>query len=123
MRRFGQNTPKYEGRIRLKKGDSVVVLSGKDKGKQGKIIEMIPDEGRVIVDGVNVVTKHQRPGKATRATPKTQTGLMHMPAPVKLGKVMLVCPKCSKPTRVGAGSTNDGTKTRRCSKCHELIDA
>ncbi len=123
MRKFGQNKPKYEGRVRLRRGDLVIVLSGKDKGKQGKIIETIPDEGRVIIDGVNVVTKHQKAGRATRATPNTQTGLIHMPAPVTVGKVMLVCPKCSKPTRIGSGTTNDGTKTRRCSKCHELIDA
>lgn len=123
MSRFGQNKPKFEGHVRLRRGDQVVVLSGKDKGKHGKIIEVVPDAGKVIVDGVNVVTKHKRPGAATRATPKTQTGLMHMPAPVGISKVMLVCPKCSKPTRIGAGSTNDGTKTRRCGKCLELIDA
>jgi large subunit ribosomal protein L24 len=122
MARFGENKPKYEGRLRLKKGDQVVVLAGKDKGKQGKILNVVRDEGKVIVDGVNIVTKHQRPGQATRATPKTQTGLMHMPAAVGIGKVMLVCPKCSKATRIGVGSTNDGTKTRRCSKCLELID-
>lgn len=122
MARFGENKPKFEGRIRLKKGDEVMVLAGRDKGKHGKIIETIKDDNKVIVDGVNIVTKHKRPAKATRATPKTQTGLMHMPAPMSLAKVMLVCPKCSKPTRVSSGSTNDGTKTRRCSKCLELID-
>jgi large subunit ribosomal protein L24 len=114
--------PKFEGRLRLKRKDEVVILAGRDKGKKGKIIETFPDEGRVIVDGINMVTKHQRPGRATRATPKTQTGLIHMPAPLSAGKVMLVCPKCSKPTRVGAGKTNDGTNTRRCQKCGELID-
>lgn len=113
---------KFEGQLRLKTGDQVVVLSGKDKGKQGKIIETIPDEGRVIIDGVNIVTKHRRPGKTTRATPKTQTGLMHMPAPMDAGKIMLLCPKCSKPTRVATGSMTDGTRTRRCRKCLELID-
>lgn len=114
--------PKFEGRLRLKRGDEVVVLVGKDKGKRGKIIETVPDEGRVIVDGVNVATKHQRPQRATRATPKTQTGLIHTPAAMSSAKVMLVCPKCSKPTRITSGITKDGSKTRRCTKCEELID-
>jgi large subunit ribosomal protein L24 len=114
--------PKFEGQLRLKKGDEVVVLTGKDKGKHGKIIETIPDQGRVAIDGVNVMTKHQRPGRATRATPKTQTGLIHMPAPMSAAKVMLLCPKCSKPTRISTGETQDGTRTRRCQKCNELID-
>ena len=114
--------PKFEGKLRLKKGDEVIVLAGKDKGKQGKIIETLPDEGRVIVDGVNIATRHQRPRRATRATPKTQTGLIHSPAPMSGAKVMLVCPKCSKPTRINSGSTSDGARTRRCTKCLELID-
>jgi len=119
---IGKHKPKFEGKVRLRKGDEVVVLSGKDGGKRGKIIEMIPDHGKVIVDGVNVVTKHQRPRRPTRASPKTQTGLIHMPAPVSVGKVMLVCPKCSKPTRISKGTTKDGTTSRRCLKCLELID-
>jgi large subunit ribosomal protein L24 len=119
---IGRHKPKFEGKIRLKKGDEVVVLSGKDSGKRGKIIQTIPDSGKVIVDGVNVVTKHQRPRRATRATPKTQTGLIHAPAPISIGKVMLICPKCSKPTRIASGTTKDGTRTRRCMKCLELID-
>lgn len=113
---------KFEGRLRLKRGDEVVVLTGKDKGKRGKIIETVPEEGRVIVDGVNIATRHQRPQRATRATPKTQTGLIHTPAAMSSAKVMLVCPKCSKPTRIAAGTTSDGGRTRRCTKCLELID-
>ena len=114
--------PKFEGRLRFKKGDEVVVLSGSDKGKHGKIIETIPEDGRVIVDGVNIITKHQKPRQVTRATPKGQMGIIHRPAPIRVGKVMLLCPKCSKPTRIGSGSTTDGTRTRRCQKCSELID-
>lgn len=114
--------PRFEGRLRLKKGDEIIVLAGKDKGKRGKIIETLPDEGRVIVDGVNIVTKHQRTGGTGRATPKTQTGIIHMPAPMCSAKVMLVCPKCSKPARISSGTTSDGTKSRRCSKCREIID-
>ena len=114
--------PKFEGRLRLKRGDEVVVLAGKDKGKRGKIIETRPDEGRIIIDGVNVVAKHQKPRQVSRATPTTQVGIIHTPAPVSAGKVMLICPKCSKATRIGAGATNTGERTRRCHKCGELID-
>ncbi|HOK54108.1 MAG TPA: 50S ribosomal protein L24 [Armatimonadota bacterium] len=115
---------KYEGKFRLKKEDVVEVIAGRyeDKGKRGKIIETIPDEGKVVVDGVNIATKHQRPRRATRATPKTQTGLIHTPAPLSAAKVMLVCPKCSKTTRISMGVTSDGTRSRRCTKCNELID-
>ncbi len=117
--------PKFEGKLRLKRGDEVVVLSGRyeDKGKHGKVIETLPDEGKVIVDGVNIATRHRRPQRATRATPKTQTGIIHMPAPMSVGKVMLVCPKCGKPTRIASGTTSDGKRSRRCQKCGELIDA
>ncbi len=116
--------PKYEGKFRLKKDDEVVVLSGRydDKGKRAKIIETIPHEGKVIVDGVNIAVRHHRPQRATRATPKSQTGLIQMPAPMSASKVMLVCPKCSKPTRISSGQTSDGKRSRRCLKCHELID-
>jgi large subunit ribosomal protein L24 len=116
--------PKFEGKLRLRKGDEVVVISGRyeDKGKRGKVIETLRDEGKVIVDGINIATRHRRPQRATRATPKTQTGIIHMPAPMSAAKVMLVCPKCSKPTRIGAGKTSDGKSSRRCTKCLELID-
>lgn len=113
---------KFEGKLRLKKGDEVIVLTGKDKGKRGKIIETEPDTGRVIVDGVNIVTRHQRPRAATRATPKTQTGTIKKPAPLAGGKVMLVCPHCSKPARTTILVSEEG-KARVCKLCHQAVDA
>jgi large subunit ribosomal protein L24 len=112
-----------ESKLRLKKGDEVVVLAGKDKGKRGKIIETAPSLGKVIVDGVNIVTRHQRPRQATRATPKTQTGTIKKPAPMASGKVMLVCPHCSKPAKTSILLSEDGSKSRICKRCHQSVDA
>ena len=109
-------------RLRLKKGDEVVVLTGKDKGKRGKIIETVPDEGKVLVDGINIVTRHQKPRAATRSTPKTQTGTIKKPAPMAGAKVMLVCPHCSKPAKTAIGF-NEGGKTRICKLCRQAVDA
>jgi large subunit ribosomal protein L24 len=115
--------PKFEGKLNLKKGDEVIVLAGKDKGKRGKVIQTIPEQGRIIVDGVNVVTRHQRPRSAgTRAMVKQQLGEMQMPMGIPLVKVMLVCPKCSKETRMSRVLTTDGDFARRCRKCGELVD-
>ncbi len=116
--------PKYEGKLRIKKGDEIIVLAGKDKGKRGKVIQTLPSEGKVIVDGVNVVTKHQKSrSQSSRAMVKSQLGEIMVPLGVPLGKVMLVCPKCNKETRVGRTETNEGDMARKCRKCGELVDA
>ena len=114
---------KVQTRLRLKKGDEVIVLAGKDKGKRGKILQTIPGEAKVIVDGVNIVTRHQRPRAATRSTPKAQTGTIKKPAPLAGGKVMLVCPHCSKPAKTIIALTEDGGKTRICKRCRQAVDA
>ncbi len=115
--------PTFEGKMRLKKGDEVIVLAGKDKGKRGKVIQTLPGEGKVIVDGVNVVTRHQKPRSASsRAMVKQQLGEMMIPLGVSLAKVMLVCPKCNKETRIGRVPTTDGDMARKCRKCGELVD-
>lgn len=108
--------------LRIKKGDQVVVLAGKDKGRTGKVIQTLPKENAVIVDGVNVVTKHQRPKQVSRATAASQTGRIQKPAPLAAAKVMLVCPRCEKPSRVGSGVGEGGRHARICKRCGELID-
>jgi large subunit ribosomal protein L24 len=108
--------------LKIKKGDQVIVLAGKDKGRQGKVIQTLPKENKVIVDGINMVTKHQRPRRTTRATPATQTGRIQMPAPLSIAKVMLVCPRCGKPTRVGRVVGENNRRVRVCKRCGELID-
>ncbi|MBM6870482.1 50S ribosomal protein L24 [Pseudoflavonifractor phocaeensis] len=95
----------------IKKGDVVVVLSGKDKGKQGAVLEVMPKESKVVVEKVNVVTRHQ---KARRQG--EQSGIVKKEAPIYACKVQRVCPKCNKPTRIGHKVEGD-KKVRICKKC------
>ena len=97
--------------MNIKKDDKVVVLSGKDKGKQGKILVSDPKAAKVIVEGVNVATKHQKPRKQGE-----EGGIIKVETPIYASKVQLVCPKCGKATRVGH-KLADGRKVRVCKKC------
>jgi large subunit ribosomal protein L24 len=97
--------------IKLKKGDRVRVLAGKDVGKEGEITRVLRDSDRVIVDGVNIAKKHQ---KATRAT--MQGGIIDKDMPIHMSNVALLCDKCG-PTRIGYRFEPDGTKVRVCRKC------
>ena len=97
--------------MNIKKDDKVVVLSGKDKGKQGKILTADPKAEKVIVEGVNVATKHQKPRKQGE-----EGGIIKVETPIYASKVQLVCPKCGKATRVGH-KIADGKKVRICKKC------
>ena len=98
-------------KMNVKKGDKVEVIAGKDKGKQGEILRSLPQKQRVVVQGCGIVTKHVRP---TQQNP--QGGRMSVEAPIHVSNVMLVCPKCGKPTRV-ASKVEDGKKVRVCKKC------
>ncbi|CAN5549328.1 50S ribosomal protein L24 [soil metagenome] len=97
--------------LKIKKGDRVRVLTGKDRGKEGQVMRALPDARKVIVDGVNVARKHQ---KATRAT--MQGGIIDKDMPIPVANVALLCPSCG-PTRVGYRFEPDGTKVRVCKKC------
>jgi large subunit ribosomal protein L24 len=115
--------PVYEGKMNLRKGDEVIVLNGKDRGKRGKIIQTLPEQGKVIVDGVNVVTRHQKPRSAgSRAMVKQQLGEMQMPMGIGVAKVMLVCPNCNKETRMARVAAADGKLARSCRKCGQVVD-
>ncbi|HEY8541094.1 MAG TPA: 50S ribosomal protein L24 [Pseudothermotoga sp.] len=103
--------------MRIRRDDLVQVISGKDKGKRGKILKVIPRENKVVVQGINMVKRHQRPIPQLR-----EGGIIEREAPVYASKVMLVCPNCDKPVRVGAKFLEDGTKVRICKKCGEVID-
>ena len=98
--------------MNVKKGDTVVVLSGKDKGKQGKILEVMPKEGKVVVEKINVVSRHTKPRKQG-----DQGGILKKEAPIYACKVQRVCPKCGKPTRAAHKVQADGKKVRICKKC------
>ena len=97
--------------MNIKREDKVVVLSGKDKGKQGKVIKADPKAMKVIVEGVNVATKHQKPRKQGE-----EGGIIKVETPIYASKVQLVCPKCGKATRVGHKVEGD-KKVRVCKKC------
>ena len=97
--------------LHVKKGDEVMVISGKDKGKKGKVLEISPKEGKVIVEGRNIVTKHVKPKKQGQLG-----GIIKAEGALYASKVMPVCPKCDKPTRVGHEIKND-KKIRVCKKC------
>ena len=101
--------------MNIKKNDKVVVLSGKDKGKQGKVLEAMPADKKVIVEGINVATCHVKPRKQGE-----EGGIIRKEIPMYVSKVQLVCPKCGKATRVGH-KTVDGKNVRACKKCGETI--
>ena len=104
-------------KLHVKAKDQVIVIAGKDKGKKGAITAAFPKTGKVIVEGVNLVTKHQKPrGQGMPG------GIVHKEAAIDASNVMLVCQKCGKPARYGIKVNADGTKTRICKKCHEQID-
>jgi large subunit ribosomal protein L24 len=98
--------------LKIRKGDRVRVLSGKDKGKEGEVMRSLPREGKVIVDGVNVARKSQRPTRTTQ-----QGGIIDKDMPIQVSNVALVCPACGKPTRVGFTIDKSGQKARVCKKC------
>ena len=102
--------------MKLRKGDTVVVLSGKDKGNRGEILQSMPKSGKLIVEGVNVAKKHQRPRRQGEAG-----GIISMETPIYASKVQLVCPKCDRPTRVAYKILDTGDKTRVCKHCAEVI--
>jgi large subunit ribosomal protein L24 len=103
-------------KMNIKKGDKVVVISGKDKGVESTVIAAYPEKGRVKVEKVNVVTKAVHPSQTN-----TQGGLTKMEAPIDVSNVMLVCPSCKKPTRI-AHKIEDGKKSRVCKKCGAVIE-
>lgn len=105
-------------RLRLKKGDQVKVITGKDKDRMGKIIQTYPDDNRVLVEKVNMVKRHTRPNP----TKGVKGGIASKEAPLHISNVMLVCPQCQKPTRVGYTFLQDGRKVRTCKVSGDVLD-
>ncbi|PZN13384.1 MAG: 50S ribosomal protein L24 [Bacillota bacterium] len=104
-------------KMSIRTGDTVLVISGKDAGKKGKVIRAFPQEERVIVEGVNIVKRHQRPRPGVM-----QSGIIEKEAPIHRSNVMLVCPRCGQPTRVAKKQLDDGRRVRACKRCGEVID-
>ena len=106
--------------LNIRRGDTVEIISGPDKGERGEVLKVLPKEGRLTVQGVNLRKKHQRQVQAGGRT--MNPGIIQFEAPVDASNVMLVCPKCNKPTRVGI-QREDGKRRRVCKKCQAVIDA
>jgi len=103
--------------MKIRKGDTVVIIAGKDRGKRGRVRRALPGENRVIVEGINMMKRHSRARRAVR-----QAGIIELEAPIHVSNVMLVCGKCGKPTRVQFRLLEDGKKVRVCNSCQEVID-
>ena len=103
--------------MHIKKDDMVKVIAGADKNKTGKVLEVLPSEGKVIVEGVGMVTKHTKPRKQGEVG-----GLIKKEAAIDASKVMHICTKCNKPTRFGKKVLEDGKKVRICKHCNETFN-
>ena len=102
----------------IRKNDNVVVTTGKDRGKRGRVLRVVPDKNRLVVEGVNIIKRH------TKANPQKQVkgGVVEREAPLHASNVQLVCPECGKPTRLGRKILGDGRKVRVCRKCEGVVD-
>ena len=100
---------------KIRRGDTVLVTSGRNKGQQGKVRINLVAKDRIVVEGVNIVKKHIKRGRARQA------GIVEVEAPFHISNVMLVCPSCKQPTRVGIREGADGKNARYCKKCDALI--
>jgi large subunit ribosomal protein L24 len=103
--------------LSIKKNDTVVVVAGKEKGKKGRVLSVYPSKDRLLVEKINLIKKHMKPSKQ-----HAQGGIIEKEALIHIANVMLICPKCSKPTRIGNTSLHDGRKVRACKKCREVMD-
>ena len=103
--------------LSVKRGDTVAVIAGRERGKRGKVLWLIPERSRVVVEKVNMIKRHQRPTQKLR-----QGGIIEREGPLHISNVMVVCPKCDRPSRTGIQQLADGKKVRICKRCQETID-
>jgi len=103
-------------KLHVKKNDLVMVIGGRDKGKSGKVLSVLPKKNRVIVEKVNFIKRHTRP-----STKQRQGGIIEREGPINISNVMLICTKCNKPSRIGKKYLEDGKKVRVCKKCGEIL--
>ena len=110
--------PKLQ-RLDLAPGDNVVVVSGKDRGKQGEVLRTLPREGKIVVKGVNILKRHTKAGRSAGGTRAMQGGIVDFEAPLAYSNVMLVCPSCNQPTRIRHTVLESGARALQCVKCGE----
>jgi large subunit ribosomal protein L24 len=102
----------------IRKNDNVVVITGKDRGKRGRVLKVVPDNNRLIVEGVNLIKRHTKPNPQRNV----KGGVVEREAALHASNVQIVCPECGKPTRVGKKILGDGRKVRVCRKCEGVVD-
>ena len=102
---------------RIRKGDTVVIMAGRDKGKSGKVLSVDRGAGRVVVEKINIIKRHTKPNQKVK-----QGGILEREAPLSLSKVMFLCPVTQKPTRLGIRTLNDGRRVRFSKRSNELVD-
>jgi len=101
----------------IKKNDNVIVISGDEKGKKGRVLAVYPEEDKLLVEKLNIIKRHMKPSKRY-----TRGGIIEKEAPIHRSNVMLLCPECGKPTRIGQGALENSKKVRVCKRCKEVID-
>ena len=102
--------------LSIKKNDTVLVVTGKEKGKKGRVISVEPKNDKILIERINIIKRHMKPSKKY-----SQGGIIEKEAPLHISNVMLVCSKCNKPTRIGNTVLSDGKKARICKKCKEVV--
>lgn len=104
-------------KLHVKKDDLVMVIAGKEKGKSGKVLRVLPGKGRVLVESLNLIKRHTRPSAANN-----EGGIIEKEAPIAISNVQLLCPGCNQPARTGIRVLEDGSKVRFCKKCNEIVN-
>jgi large subunit ribosomal protein L24 len=102
----------------IRKNDNVVVVTGKDRGKRGRVLKVVPEKNRLVVEGVNIIKRHTKPNPQRNI----KGGLVEREAALHASNVQVVCPECGKPTRIGKKILGDGRKVRVCRKCEGVVD-
>jgi large subunit ribosomal protein L24 len=103
--------------MQIKKNDTVLVTTGKEKGKRGRVIEVYPSRNRLLVEKLNMIKRHTRPNQQLK-----QGGIMEKESPISVSNVKLICSKCDKPTAVTRKALDDGKRSRVCVNCNEILD-
>lgn len=104
-------------KLHVKKDDQVMVIAGKDKGKSGKVLRVLPDKGRVLVESLNLIKRHTRPSRSN-----SDGGIIEKEALIAISNIQLLCQGCNQPARTGIRVLDDGSKVRFCKKCNEIVN-
>ena len=106
-----------KAKVHIKKNDMVIVTKGREKGKSGKVLRVMPEKHQAIVEKLNFIKRHAKPSQQMR-----QGGIVEKEAPITLSNLMVLCPKCNKPVRTGKKRLEDGKNVRICRKCEDILD-